>query len=174
MASQWMTRERAHAAHPLRLLGGFLGLLLVLLVSALIGAYAARLFSVAARPAHAQALYVIDEPWARPGGQGGTSAAYMVLRNADTVEHTLRGAVSQAARNAELHRSYMDQGVMRMEPVEGLVIPPGGAATLAPGGFHVMLLDLQADLAEGGEIQLTLLLDTDQELTLAVPVRSGR
>jgi copper(I)-binding protein len=51
----------------------------------------------------------------------------------------------------------MDNGVMKMRPVEsGLLIPPGQSVTLAPGGLHLMLMGLSGPLKEGGKVPLTL------------------
>ena len=51
----------------------------------------------------------------------------------------------------------MDKGVMTMRPVQGgLSIPPGRSITLAPGGLHIMLMELKAPFKEGDKVPLTL------------------
>jgi copper(I)-binding protein len=48
-------------------------------------------------------------------------------------------------------------GVMTMRPVdEGLAIDPGKTVTLAPGGYHLMLLGLKKPLREGDKVAITL------------------
>jgi copper(I)-binding protein len=43
----------------------------------------------------------------------------------------------------------MSKGVMKMRPLEnGLVIEPGKTIKLAPGGYHMMLMDLKSPLKQ--------------------------
>ena len=54
-------------------------------------------------------------------------------------------ATSNLARKTELHLMEMDNGVMRMRPIEGGIdLPAGKTIHLAPGGYHVMLIGLNA------------------------------
>jgi copper(I)-binding protein len=51
----------------------------------------------------------------------------------------------------------MNNGVMTMRPLEkGLPIEPGKTVTLAPGGYHLMLLDLKSPLKQGDKVPVTL------------------
>lgn len=59
--------------------------------------------------------------------------------------------------------------VMR-ELTDGLTLPAGETVTLAPGGYHVMLLDLAAPLTAGDEFELTLDFATADDLTVTVEV----
>ena len=46
---------------------------------------------------------------------------------------------------------------MRMRQVEGgIPVPAGGTVTLAPGGFHIMLIGLKAPLHAGQGYDVTL------------------
>ena len=48
-------------------------------------------------------------------------------------------------------------GVMKMRPVEGgLVIDPGKTVKLAPGGYHLMMMDLKNPLKQGDKLAITL------------------
>ena len=47
--------------------------------------------------------------------------------------------------------------MMRMSPIEYLVIPVGSTVSLAPGGFHGMLEGLTSALAVGDSVEVTLL-----------------
>jgi copper(I)-binding protein len=47
-------------------------------------------------------------------------------------------------------------GVMKMRPVEnGLTIEPGKTVKLAPGGYHLMMMDLKQPLKRGDKVPLT-------------------
>ena len=51
----------------------------------------------------------------------------------------------------------MSDGVMKMRPLEkGLAIEPGKTVKLAPGGYHVMLMDLKGSLKKGSKLPVTL------------------
>ena len=60
----------------------------------------------------------------------------------------------------ELHESYEEDGVMKMQHVERLEIPAGGSAELAPGGYHVMFMGLSEPFEQGDEIPVTLSFET--------------
>jgi copper(I)-binding protein len=45
---------------------------------------------------------------------------------------------------------------MKMAPLDGIDLPPRSEIELAPGGTHIMLMDLQEPLVEGGRLPLTL------------------
>jgi hypothetical protein len=88
-------------------------------------------------------------------------------------EVTLIGAESPAAGAIELHTTINDNGVMRMRQIEeGIVLAPDEAVELAPGGMHLMLIDLAAPLVEGEKIALTLYFAGADDLTVEVPVVS--
>ncbi|MCP5230948.1 MAG: copper chaperone PCu(A)C [Zoogloeaceae bacterium] len=114
----------------------------------------------------------ISDAWARamPPMQP-TSAMFLTLKNKDAVEHALIAADSDVARSVELHTHIMEEGVARMRQVERIDIPANGSASLAPGGFHVMLIGLHAPLKEGEALSATLTFEDGSTKTLAVPIR---
>ena len=72
----------------------------------------------------------------------------------------------------------MVDGIMKMRPVpEGLEIPAGQTAELAPGGYHLMLMGLKRPITQGERIPLTLKFEksnpVDVEL-VAGPLGSSR
>lgn len=62
-------------------------------------------------------------------------------------------------------------GEMTMQEVDQIDLPAGEVVSLAPGGYHVMLLDLVTGLAEGDEIEVTLTFEKAGEITVTAPVR---
>lgn len=100
----------------------------------------------------------IGHPWARqtaPGQQAG--GAFLSLTNNGTKEERLLGASTDVAARVEVHSMSMDGGVMRMRPVKGgIAIPAGQTVTLAPGGYHIMLIGLKRPLALGEMVPMTL------------------
>jgi copper(I)-binding protein len=64
----------------------------------------------------------------------------------------------------------MAMGEMTMREVEEIALPAATAVALAPGGLHVMLLDLVEPLEVGDTITVTLTLESAGELMVEVPV----
>jgi copper(I)-binding protein len=61
------------------------------------------------------------------------------------------------AGKVEIHEMAMNNGVMTMRPLDkGLAIEPGKTVKLAPGGLHLMLMDLKSPLKQGDKVPLTL------------------
>lgn len=99
---------------------------------------------------------------------GGTSAVYMNITNNGENEVAIISGSADVAGEVELHETTVDDnGVARMvEQGDGIFIPAGETVALEPGGLHVMLLDLQSDLAEGDTTSVSLVFDTGDEITL--------
>jgi len=115
----------------------------------------------------------VEEAWVRAvAGPNVNTAAYMTLRNAGNAPDRLIGARSDVARMTGVHRTTIDEtGLARMGEVDGLDLPPGGAALLEPGGFHVMLMGV-GSLVEGDTVEITLLLETSGSLDIVAEVRA--
>ncbi len=100
------------------------------------------------------------------------SAAFFVLHNDSHDARRLVRVDSSAAKTVELHNHINDNGVMKMRPVKDIEIPAMGEATLKPGSYHVMLIDLKAPLKEGGSVPLTLVFDDGSVQKIDAPVRN--
>ena len=103
-----------------------------------------------------------------PGVTNG--AVHMMIHNAGETDDRLIAAATPAAKRAELHTRIMDDGIMRMRPVEAIAVPAGGMAHLKPGGDHIMLFGVRQVLELGMDISLTLTFEHAGEVTLVVPV----
>lgn len=114
----------------------------------------------------------IEDPWARPGGEGRTSAAYFLISNFNDQADTLVSVESEVAQTAEVHESYeREEGMMGMREADNLVIPAQSTIRLEQGSFHVMLMQLTKQLSEGDTFQLTLTFQNEGEKTVEIPVR---
>ena len=113
----------------------------------------------------------IIHPWAKPSiGQAKAGAAFVTIFNNGSSDDRLLAAKSDASELVELHAHKMDGGVMRMRPVEAIVVPAGDAAELAPGGNHIMLLNLKSPLVAGETFPVTLVFEKAGEITVEVKV----
>ncbi len=113
----------------------------------------------------------VDHPWARAtAGKAPNGAAFLMLTNAgDQADYLIR-VETDAAKRAELHQHSMEDGVMKMRPVEKIEIAPGGETMLKPGGLHIMLMGLTAPLKEGERFPLTLVFEEAGSLDVEVTV----
>jgi copper(I)-binding protein len=126
-------------------------------------------------PAAAQTpdAIAIEESWAPATiGRSRTGVAYMTIVNRGDVPDRLVGASSPSAGKVELHVSEITGGIARMRPVPVMEIKPRQPVTLKPGGLHLMLMDLKAPLAAGGEIPITL--QFEKAGAIAVVVKVGK
>lgn len=100
---------------------------------------------------------------------GTEAAGYVMIENAGPGEDTLLAIRSSAAGMVHLHRQVPSGGMVRMEPVERLPIPPG-TTQLAPGGLHLMLMALTGTLSPGDSVDLTFQFEHAGQRTVRVPV----
>jgi len=111
--------------------------------------------------------------WAAPTSQKMT-AAYMVIENHGSNEIDLVSASSDAARVVELHKMELEDGFMRMRKIDSIKIPDGGIAELKPGGYHLMVIDLNKELKEGDKVSMTLQFTQDIKKTIALTAKPRR
>jgi periplasmic copper chaperone A len=90
----------------------------------------------------------ISNAWARATAPGqSVAAAYMDLFSKD--DATMVKAETEVAGIVEIHSMTMENDVMKMRMLKELVLPAGETVSLAPGGYHLMLFDLQQPLQAG-------------------------
>lgn len=113
----------------------------------------------------------MDGGHAQPAMSGPTSAVYMVLENPGTQPDALVAVRTDVARAAELHRTTMENDVMRMQPVPCIDLPVGEQVELKRGGLHIMLLGVQQPLAPADRFRAVLVFARAGEVPIEVEVR---
>lgn len=101
---------------------------------------------------------VVSQAWSRatPGG-AKVAGGFLTITNKGAADDRLVAITAEVAGATEVHEMSMDNGVMKMRPVEGgLPVPAGKTVTLAPGGYHLMLEELKAPLKQGEQVPVTL------------------
>lgn len=89
-------------------------------------------------------------PGALPAG------AYVQLQNDDAQPVQLTGASSARYAQVMLHRSNTAAGMNHMSAVDALEIPAHGHAALAPGAYHLMLMQPVTPVRPGDTVTLQL------------------
>lgn len=113
----------------------------------------------------------IGHPWARASiGQAKAGAAYVTLSNAGSETDRLIAAETPVAKKAEVHTHIMENGIMKMRPVEAAEVPPGAPVVFQPGGLHIMLMGLKAPLTVGDSFPLVLVFEKAGRIEVSVKV----
>jgi copper(I)-binding protein len=113
----------------------------------------------------------VVEPRAMAAPQNGTSGVFLTLLGG-TEPDTLLEAASVMGGRVEIHESFDAGGGLRgMRAVrDGIVVQAGEGVTLAPGGFHIMLMRLRETLAVGDTIDVDLTFSRSGLMRARVPV----
>jgi hypothetical protein len=132
------------------------------------------LLSPAAAVAHevTAGTLIIQHPWARataPTAKAG--ALYLTVRNTGAEADRLTGVTTDAAQKCELHLSETSNGVMKMQMVDSIEVPAGGATSFAPQGAHIMLMGLKAPLKKGAHFAATLHFERAGDVAIDVLVQ---
>jgi copper(I)-binding protein len=111
----------------------------------------------------------IGHPWARAtvAANGG---AFLSVENTGTTPDKLLRASTDVAGTVELHTHIKEGDIMRMRQVQAIDIPVNQKVTLAPGGFHIMLMGLKKKLAEGERFPLTLEFEKAGKITVEIAI----
>ncbi len=113
----------------------------------------------------------IHDAWMRPAEQGENGAVYFVIHNHSSQADELIAVSSDIAAAAEMHESRMSGDIMQMTPVESVPLEAFAEIEFAPGGLHIMLVDLKQDIRLGNEIDVILHFKNSQDINIRVAVR---
>ncbi len=116
----------------------------------------------------------IGQPWTRATAPTAPAAGgFLTVTNKGTTPDRLIAVRTPVAAQAEIHEMKMDGDVMRMRELDkGLEIPPGATVTLAPGGFHLMLMNLKQPLLKDTRVPVTLVFEKAGSIDVELSVES--
>lgn len=100
------------------------------------------------------------------------AAGYFTLTNSGNQPVVLTGAQSPAFAQVMMHRSSLENGMASMQHVAQVEVAAGATLKFAPGGYHLMLMQRQRELALGDQVEANLLFTDGQSLPvtfIAVP-----
>lgn len=110
--------------------------------------------------------------WARATAPGAdTAAVYGVIVNTGDEAQVIVSVGTDIATKTMIHRTMLEDSMMKMRHVKTVTITAGGRVEFEPGGLHIMLTGLAGPLGEGDEFELTLFM-ADGTAT-AMPVKVG-
>ena len=108
----------------------------------------------------------------RPTINSSATAAYLTIHNHGSSDDRLIAVSTQVAGLAQIHSMTIENGIMKMRPLnEGIIIPAGKSVILKPHGLHLMLMRLTKPLKEGEHIEVILTFENHGTITLNLPVK---
>jgi copper(I)-binding protein len=115
---------------------------------------------------------VISQAWTRATPNGAkVGGGFLTVENKGSAPDRLIGGSADVAGSVQVHEMSMDGGVMKMRPMEkGLTIDPGKTVKLAPGGYHLMMMDLKSQLKQGDKVPVTLEFEKAGKVTVSLDV----
>ena len=125
--------------------------------------------ALAAAPALAQVK--VDNPWVR-GAVPGQLATGAFLDITSARDAALVKAESPIAATVEVHAMAMKNNVMTMHEVPKIALPAGKQVRLAPGGFHIMLMDLKQPVKNGESVPIRLTIEYPDRKRETVEVKA--
>jgi copper(I)-binding protein len=109
--------------------------------------------------------------WIRPATKTTNTAVYMILENKGGADKLVEIS-TDLSKISMVHQTKNNNGVLSMEMIHsGLEIPANGSVELKPGGFHVMIENINRDLVEGETIDLTLKFGSGKTMNVKAQVK---
>jgi len=139
-------------------------LLMLLTAAALVPALAAHADS---RPEDLQ----IEQAWIRWLPANLPAGGYLTVANRGGRAVVLVGASSPDYAGVGLHRSVIQGGLSKMQPVERIVIAPHSTLAFRATGYHLMLTTPTRPVAPGARVPITLHFADGRSLVVNFEVR---
>ena len=98
-------------------------------------------------------------------------AAYATLRNAGDMPIIFSGAESVDFGDVSLHETVEQNGLERMRALGRVVLAPGEAMALVPGGRHLMLMQPKRALHAGDTVEIRFISESSGSATAKFVVR---
>jgi copper(I)-binding protein len=99
---------------------------------------------------------------------------FLTIENTGTEADRLISATSTVAGDTQIHEMKMEGDVMKMRQLtDGIEIPAGETVELAPGGLHIMFLDLNQPFVEGETVTVTLTFEKAGTVEVPLPVMAA-
>jgi copper(I)-binding protein len=119
-----------------------------------------------AGPAAADGITVSNARLMLPAVAGNPGAVYFDVENSGTENRVIRAVTIEGAGGADMHTKDM-------QLVLQIAVPPGGSTQFAPGGQHVMAMDLADTVTAGSQADVTLTFVGGTQVTFPAEVRAA-
>ncbi len=140
------------------------------LLRSLLAGSAALALAAAAHAGEAQSIQA-SAAWIRVLPGNLPAGGYVSLHNKGSRAAAVVAADSPAYAQVMLHESSSEGGMSRMSEVKSLAIPPHASMQLAPGGYHLMLMQARQPVTPGHVVTVTLHFADGSELPVQFATR---
>ncbi len=140
----------AHLRHPSSFTARWRTITLVLCALALTACTPSASRGAAQSPIEVTEAYIPQPP-----NGAAVAGGYLTIVNSAGEADSLIGAASPRAGRVELHEMRMDGAMMMMRRVDAIAVPARGETRLAPGGYHLMIFDMQTSFVVGDRVPVT-------------------
>lgn len=114
----------------------------------------------------------VEAAWIRVPPAGlPMMAGYARISNPCKDPLAIVAASSAAFAETSLHETRVEGGISRMRATPVLRLAPGGSATLAPGGFHLMLMRPVKPLHAGERVVIEFTLEDGRRFSAPFDAR---
>lgn len=99
------------------------------------------------------------------------AGGYLTITNSGDSAERLVDAESPFSPDVQIHEMSVVNDVMEMRQLpDGIEIPAGETVTLAPGGLHLMFMQLAQPFVEGETVPVTLVFETAGRIDIDLAV----
>ncbi len=114
----------------------------------------------------------ITDAWARATPPGAAVGVVYLRIVGACAPDRLVSAASRVSRKVEVHQMQQRGSMMQMRQVETLKIPAAATLEFAPGGLHLMLVDLRQPLVEHETLALDLVFEHSGPVSVVATIGS--
>ncbi len=124
---------------------------------------------------HGTSTLNVEGGWARATAKvAKNGAAYFKVTNNGETADKLIAAKSAVGKKTSLHTHINDGSIMKMRPIKDVPVAVGETVEFKPGGHHIMLMGLNAPLAEGAMFPITLVFEKAGDVEVMVHVKGTK
>jgi len=107
-----------------------------------------------------------------PAVKGNPGAVYFEVVNNGDAATAIVGASVEGAQSAMLHTTTESGSMASMQHMDNLPLAKGASVSFAPGGNHVMAMDLSDTLKAGSSTEVTLTFADGDKVSFPAEVRA--
>ncbi len=102
-----------------------------------------------------------------------STALYMTVTNNESTTIKLIEVNSDIAAHSMIHQTIHENGIAKMRHQNEVELAPGATIEFKPGGLHVMFMGMNEAIGNGDMVDVTLVFDDGQQLTVQAQVKSA-
>jgi copper(I)-binding protein len=107
-----------------------------------------------------------------PAVKGNPGAVYFDVVNNGNADSAIAGVSVEGAQSAMLHTTTVSGSMASMEHMDSVPLAKGATISFAPGGNHVMAMDLSDTLMAGTSTEVTLTFANGDKASFPAQVRA--